>query len=45
VDDPLQQLQFFRPKPLRRVEIECVCTFLRITDSGSEFRRVDGKVE
>jgi len=44
-DDPLQQLQFFRPKPLRGVEIECVCTFLHITDSGSEFRRMNGKVE
>jgi len=44
-DDPLQQLQFFGPKPLRRVKVECVRSFLRITDSGSEFRRVDGKVE
>jgi len=44
-DNPLQQLQFFGPKPLGRVEVECVRSFLRITDSGSEFRRVDGEVE
>jgi len=44
-DNPLQQLQFFGPKPLRRVEIKSVRAFLGITDSGSEFRRVNGKVE
>jgi len=44
-DDPLQQLQFFGPKPLRRVEVKCVRAFLGITDSRSEFRRVDREVE
>jgi hypothetical protein len=43
-NNPLQQLQFFGPKPLRGVEIECICTFLRITDSGDEWWRMNGKV-
>jgi len=44
-DDPLQQLQFFGPKPLRRVEVKCVRVLLGIMDSGSEFQRMDGKVK
>ena len=39
-DDPSDQLQLFRPKPVCRIEVECVGACLCESNSGYEFRRV-----
>ena len=39
-DDPLDQLQLFRPKPVCGVKVECVGACLCELNSGYEFQRV-----
>jgi hypothetical protein len=45
VYDPSQEFQLFWPKPVRRVEVESVCAFLREALAGYEVRGSYWKVE